>query len=80
MPLHQKALASFTQALNLATSVHDQKGEAASLSNLGIIYNALEDKQKALDHFKSHCHSPQQSAIAREKPSRSIILYWRCLR
>jgi CHAT domain-containing protein/tetratricopeptide (TPR) repeat protein len=63
---NQKALESYHQALRLIRTVgdrsgegilgvmldmNDQSGEAGIISNIGSIYSALGEKQKALDHY-----------------------------
>ena len=47
----QKALEYYNQALPLRQAVGDQSGEAATLNNIGRIYDSLGEKQKALAYY-----------------------------
>ncbi len=47
----QQALAYFNQALPIVREVGDRGGEAATLNNLGAVYNASGDRQQALAYY-----------------------------
>ncbi|MEZ4672381.1 MAG: tetratricopeptide repeat protein [Anaerolineae bacterium] len=46
------AMDCFAQALRIGEQIGDNKQIAAVLSNIGALYNAQEDHQKALQHFE----------------------------
>ncbi|MEA5469724.1 CHAT domain-containing tetratricopeptide repeat protein, partial [Spirulina sp. 06S082] len=47
----QKALEYLERALPLYQEVGDRKGEAATLNNIGAVYNFLGEKQQALEYY-----------------------------
>ncbi len=47
----EEALLKFTEALGLFRSVSDATGEAFTRNAIGFIYDALGERQKALDYF-----------------------------
>lgn len=42
----------YDEALKAYRTAKDRAGEAAMLNNLGVVYNSLGDRQKALDYYK----------------------------
>ena len=48
----QDALAHYRTALHLYTTVGDRAGLAATLSNLGLVYDGLGDRQQALTYYQ----------------------------
>src|SRR5690606_24688563 len=46
------ALEYYKQALSLFRQMGDKRSEAATLTNIGGIYDVLGDKHKALDYFE----------------------------
>ncbi|MDT9221999.1 MAG: tetratricopeptide repeat protein, partial [Limnospira sp. PMC 1240.20] len=47
----QTALDYYNQALPLLRAVEDRGGEAATLNNIGAVYDSLGEKQTALDYY-----------------------------
>ena len=47
----RKAIEKYGEALRLMREAGDRRGEAMSLTNMGSIYNLLDEPQKALDHL-----------------------------
>ncbi|MFM6010546.1 MAG: tetratricopeptide repeat protein, partial [Dolichospermum sp.] len=47
----RQAIKKWEEALPLYRVVNDQKQEATTLNNIGLVYNALGEKQKALDYY-----------------------------
>ena len=47
----RKAIEQYGEALRLMRAAGDRRGEAMTLTNLGMIYNLLDEPQKALDHL-----------------------------
>ncbi|WP_445251512.1 CHAT domain-containing protein [Microcoleus sp. Pol14C6] len=45
------AISKYEQALKLYRSAGDRDGEAVSLNNIGSVYSALGEKQKALEYY-----------------------------
>jgi tetratricopeptide (TPR) repeat protein len=48
----QDALAHYRTALHLYTTVGDRAGLAATLNNIGLVYNGLGDRQQALTYYQ----------------------------
>src|SRR5690348_7905716 len=47
----RKAIEQYAEALQLMREAGDRRGEAMTLTNMGIIYNLLDDPQKALQQL-----------------------------
>ena len=47
----QRALEYYGQALPIAREVGDRAGEAATLNNIGAVYNGLGERQRALEYY-----------------------------
>jgi tetratricopeptide (TPR) repeat protein len=47
----RQAIAKWEEALPLYRAVGDKAGEAVTLYNVGGVYSALGEKQKALDYY-----------------------------
>jgi tetratricopeptide (TPR) repeat protein len=47
----RQAIKKWEEALPLYRMVNDRGGEATTLNNIGLVYNALGEKQKALDFY-----------------------------
>lgn len=47
----RKAIERYGEALRLLRESGDQRGEAMTLTNMGMVYNLLDEPQKALDHL-----------------------------
>ena len=47
----RKAIEQYGEALRLMRQAGDQRGEAMTLTNMGMVYNLLEEPQKALQHL-----------------------------
>jgi len=47
----RKAIEQYGEALRLMREAGDRRGEAMTLTNMGIVYNFLSEPQKALDHL-----------------------------
>ena len=47
----RQAIAKWEQALPLYRALGDKKQEAVTLSNIGVVYDDLGEKQKALDYY-----------------------------
>jgi tetratricopeptide (TPR) repeat protein len=60
-----EALAAYDQALALYRTAHDRGNEAATLTNIGLVFDNLGDRQQALDYFR------QALPIAREVGDRA---------
>jgi len=45
------AIVKFEEALKLFRAVGDRGGEAGTLNNIGLVYSALGEKQKALEYY-----------------------------
>ena len=52
----------------------DRRAEATTLTNIGVVYDSLGEKQKALEYVNCHSSSSRLWAIGSTKPSPSIIL------
>jgi tetratricopeptide (TPR) repeat protein len=48
----RQALANYERALNLYRQTNHRGGEAATLHNLGAVYNGLGDRQQAFTHYQ----------------------------
>jgi len=46
----RKAIERYSEALRLMREAGDRRGEAMTLTNMGIVYNALSEPQKALEY------------------------------
>ena len=49
-PKNGKALEHYNQSLQMSRATRDREGEATELNNIGLVYDALGDKQKASDY------------------------------
>ncbi|HEX7335490.1 MAG TPA: CHAT domain-containing protein [Pyrinomonadaceae bacterium] len=47
----RKALERYGEALRLMRDAGDRRGEAMTLTNIGMVHNVLDETQKALDHL-----------------------------
>jgi len=47
----RKAIERYGEALRLMREAGDRRGEAMTLTNMGIVYNLLSEPQKALEHL-----------------------------
>ncbi len=47
----RKAIERYEEALQLSRAAHDRSSEAATLNNIGLIYDSLGEHQKALQFF-----------------------------
>ncbi|HET9714285.1 MAG TPA: CHAT domain-containing tetratricopeptide repeat protein, partial [Pyrinomonadaceae bacterium] len=47
----RKAIEHYGETLLLMREAGDRRGEAMTLTNMGMIYNLLDERQKALDHL-----------------------------
>jgi tetratricopeptide (TPR) repeat protein len=47
----RSAIVKYEEALKLFRAVGDRDGEASTLSRIGVVYDDLEEKEKALEYF-----------------------------
>jgi tetratricopeptide (TPR) repeat protein len=50
----------YEEALNAYRAAKDREGEAAMLNNLGVVYNSMGQREKALDYYKQALNIKQE--------------------